>query len=93
MPTLIRLLLMLLVLAGLVFAGMIALAVFVDPGERDITVRIPARELTPANQPLDLNDLPAPVNVAPRVESSASSSSSSAEPDENGITTLSQGTE
>lgn len=91
MPTLIRLILFLLVLGGLVFAGMIALTMLVDPGERDITIRIPARDLAPASQPLDLNDLPAPVNVAPRASSSASPSS--AEPDANGITTLAPGTE
>jgi hypothetical protein len=66
MPTLIRLFLFLLFIAGLGFAGMIALTVMVDPGQKDITIKIPARELTPASQPIDLNNLPAPVNVAPK---------------------------
>ena len=43
MPTLIRLFLVLAVLAGLGFAGMFALTVMVDPGEKDITIKIPAR--------------------------------------------------
>ena len=70
MPTLIRLLIVLLVLSGLVFAGMIALTVMVDPGEKDITIKIPARELVPPSAPLDLSNLPAPVNVAPKDSSS-----------------------
>jgi hypothetical protein len=71
MPTLIRLFLVLAVLAGLGFAGMFALTVMVDPGEKDITIKIPARELVPADQSdiIDVNDLPAPVNVAPRPSS------------------------
>jgi hypothetical protein len=77
MPTLIRLFLVLAVLAGLGFAGMFALTVMVDPGEKDITIRIPARELVPADQPdiIDVNDLPAPVNVAPRPSSEEPASS------------------
>jgi hypothetical protein len=78
MPTLIRLFLFLLFIAGLGFAGMIALTVMVDPGQKDITIKIPARELTPASQPIDLNNLPAPVNVAPK-----ESSGPSAPPSEN----------
>ena len=65
MPSLIRLLIVLIVLAGLGFAGMIALTVMVDPGEKDITIKIPARELVPPTDlALDVNNLPAPVNVA-----------------------------
>lgn len=81
MPTLIRLFLVLVVLAGLGFAGMIALTVMVDPGEKDITIKIPARELVPPLEAdlLDVNDLPAPVNVAPRESSSEPASS---EPDD-----------
>lgn len=45
MPTLIRLIVALLFLAGLVFGGLFALIVFVDPGQKEITVKIPAREL------------------------------------------------
>jgi len=67
MPTLIRLFLVLVFLGGLGFAGMIALTVMVDPGEKDITVKIPARELIPADggDVIDVNDLPDPVNIAP----------------------------
>lgn len=81
MPTLIRLFLVLAVLAGLGFAGMIALTVMVDPGQKDITIKIPARELVPADgsDVIDVNDLPAPVNVAPR---SSEEPVSSAEPSE-----------
>ena len=77
MPTLIRLFIVLLVLAGLAFAGMIALTIMVDPGEKDITIKIPPRELVAPSQPLDVNNLPAPVNVAPK-DSSAESSASGA---------------
>ena len=68
MPTLIRLFIIILVLAGLGYGAMFALTVMVDPGEKDITIRIPARELLPSGEPgvIDLNDLPEPVNIAPR---------------------------
>jgi len=71
MPTLIRLVIVLAILAGLGFAGMVALTAMVDPGEKEVTVRIPARELVPpaASDSIDLDDLPAPVNVVPREES------------------------
>ena len=78
MPTLIRLFLVLVFLGGLGFAGMIALTVMVDPGERDITVKIPARELVPTGgggDVIDVNDLPDPVNIAPASSSEAPSSS------------------
>jgi hypothetical protein len=76
MPTLIRLFLVLVFLGGLGFAGMIALTMVVDPGERDITVKIPARELVPAGgggDVIDVNDLPDPVNIAPAPSSDAPS--------------------
>ena len=75
MPTLIRLFVVLVVLAGLGLAGMFALTVLVDPGEKDITIKIPARELVPADNPeiIDVNDLPAPVNVVSRSSSQPSS--------------------
>lgn len=92
MPTLIRLFLVLAVLAGLVFAGMIALTVMVDPGEKDITVKIPARELVPGGGSgtgaIDLNDLPAPVNVISRASSEPSSEEPAASPDEDGAETV-----
>ena len=86
MPTLVRLFVFLLIIAAIGFAGMLALTLMVDPGEKDITIKIPARELAQAqtNKPLDLNDLPAPVNVAPKDSSAASTvasaSASTAEP-------------
>lgn len=70
MPTLIRLIAMLIFLGGLVFAGMFALSATVDPGEREIRVRIPARDLMMTSEdgdPISLRDqLPAPtVTTAP----------------------------
>ena len=47
MPTLIRLVIALVFIAGLGYAALFALTVMVDPGEKDITVRVPARDLTP----------------------------------------------
>ena len=47
MPTLIRLLVILLVLAGLAYGGMLALVAMVKPPEELVTIRIPARELVP----------------------------------------------
>lgn len=47
MPTLIRLFVVLLVLAGLAFAGMIALIATVDPGVDEVRVRVPPRDLVP----------------------------------------------
>ena len=99
MPTLIRLLVVLVVLAGLVFAGMIALVVMVDPGEKDITLKIPPRELVPSSAPLDLSDLPAPVNVAPKDESSTVTSdlpsidTSDSAASESGVKTVDTGAE
>ncbi len=63
MPTLIRLLILLLVLAGLAFAGMIALTIMVDPGQKEVRVRIPSRDLgvEQTNDPLGLRTAPAPV--------------------------------
>lgn len=45
MPTLIRLVVALLFIGGLGYAGLYALTVVVDPGEEDIVTRIPARDL------------------------------------------------
>jgi hypothetical protein len=87
MPTVIRLFIVLIVLAVLGLAGMLALTIFVDPGEKDITVKIPARELAPpAPAPIDVNDLPAPVNVAPKDE--VSSSSSESQSDDSSVKTV-----
>lgn len=45
MPSLIRFLIVLLFLGGLVYAGMFALVTLVEPTPRDVSVRIPARDL------------------------------------------------
>jgi len=45
MPTLIRLLVVLVILGGLVYGGMVALVAAVSPREKDVTIRIPTREL------------------------------------------------
>lgn len=51
MPTLIRLIITLLFLAGLVYAGMFALVVYVQPTQKEQTIRIPARELLGGGAP------------------------------------------
>jgi hypothetical protein len=45
MPSLIRLVITLLFLAGLVYAGMFALVTFVEPTPKEVSQRIPTREL------------------------------------------------
>jgi hypothetical protein len=71
---------------------MFALTMFVDPGEKDITIKIPARELVPAAGPdiIDVNDLPAPVNVVSRASSaeSAPSEAAPAEGESSGVETV-----
>ncbi len=54
MPTLIRLIVILLVLGGLAYGAMFALVVTVTPKDKDVTIRIPARDLVPttARDPL-----------------------------------------
>jgi hypothetical protein len=47
MPSLIRFLTILAVLAGLVYAGMFALVTLVEPRKGEMTVRIPAERLNP----------------------------------------------
>ena len=47
MPTLFRFLATLAILGGLVFAGMFALATFVEPIPREMSVTIPASKLQP----------------------------------------------
>lgn len=54
MPSLIRLVIILLFLAGLVYAGMFALVTFVEPTPKEVSQRIPTRELlgeTEASRP------------------------------------------
>ena len=45
MPTLFRLLIVIAFLAGLIYAGMFALVSFVEPSQKDVTFKIPTREL------------------------------------------------
>ena len=51
MPTLIRLIITLLFLAGLVYAGMFALVAFVEPTPKQVSIRIPQRDLLSGGQP------------------------------------------
>ena len=48
MPSLIRFIVTLAVLAGLAYAGMWALATFVEPGSREMKVRVPQERLRPS---------------------------------------------
>lgn len=50
MPTLIRLVITLLFLAGLVYGGMIALVAYVQPKQKEVTVRIPTTELLKSSE-------------------------------------------
>lgn len=50
MPTLIRLIVVLLVLVGIGYGAMFALVMTVHPGDKDVTIRIPARDLVPNQQ-------------------------------------------
>ncbi len=50
MPTLIRLIVILLVLVGLGYGAMFALVAIVQPRDKDVTIRIPARDLVPSTQ-------------------------------------------
>lgn len=51
MPTLFRLLISLLFLGGLAYAGMIALVAFVEPTPKEVTIRIPQRDLLGGGAP------------------------------------------
>lgn len=51
MPTLIRLIIILLFLAGLVYGGMIALVAYVQPNPKETTIRIPQRDLLGGGEP------------------------------------------
>ena len=51
MPTLFRLLITLLFLVGLVYAGMVALIAFVEPTPKEVVIRIPSRDLLAGGQP------------------------------------------
>lgn len=105
MPTLIRLLVVLLVLAGIVFGAMFALVATVNPRDKQVTIRIPARELVPsaANDPLVRREIdtsrPTTPVAAPAAETPAVPAAAPADaPADNGenqgdVVTVEQGTE
>jgi hypothetical protein len=94
MPTLIRLIVLLAVLAGLAYGGMFALVMVVDPGEKDITVRIPTRDLVaaPTREPLVRREIDTSrtVESAPPLEA-APVEPAPAEPEDGDVQTLSPG--
>ncbi|MEX0627361.1 MAG: histidine kinase [Cucumibacter sp.] len=45
MPTLIRFVVLLAFIAALIYGSMIALTIFVEPNQREMSERIPARDL------------------------------------------------
>jgi hypothetical protein len=47
MPSLIRLLVVLALIAGVIYGGMAALVMLVEPNQREMTVRIPNERLQP----------------------------------------------
>jgi hypothetical protein len=47
MPTLFRFVVTLAVLAGIVYGAMVALVMFVEPKQAELSVRIPAERLNP----------------------------------------------
>ena len=65
MPTLIRLIITLLFLAGLVYAGMIALIAYVEPTPKEVLIRIPTRDLLSGGQPA------LPVTATPETDQAA----------------------
>ncbi|WEK06863.1 MAG: histidine kinase [Candidatus Devosia phytovorans] len=65
MPTLIRLIITLLFLAGLVYAGMVALIAYVEPTPKEVTIRIPTNDLLNGGQrPLPGTEAPPAQNPA-----------------------------
>jgi hypothetical protein len=109
MPTLIRLLVILLVLAGLVYGAMFALVAMVKPADEEITIRIPARDLVPApnrapivQREIDTSrtaDSPPPADPAaapaaePAAVDPATQEAGDAAPEDGSIVTLSPGIE
>lgn len=66
MPTLFRLLVTVLFLGGLAYAGMFALVAFVDPEPKSVSIRIPTRDLLGEPDPARPSALPTPtVTSAP----------------------------
>lgn len=48
MPSLFRFLFLCAVIAGSVYGTMVALVTFVEPSEREVTIRIPSERVNPA---------------------------------------------
>lgn len=104
MPTLIRLFVILLVLAGLGYGAMFGLVAAVTPKQKDVTIRIPARELVagPERDPLvkrEINttrkpDAPADMTPAVAVDGPAADVPADATaPNEGDVVTKVQGVE
>jgi hypothetical protein len=99
MPTLIRLLVLLLVLAGVAYGAMFALVALVDPGEKEVSIRIPSRNLLPAPErdPLVRREIDTSRAVEPTVAepeaAPAAPAAGEASAEEDGVVTLSPGTE
>jgi hypothetical protein len=47
MPTLLKLLVVLALIAGVIYGGMLALIIMVEPDQREMTVRVPSERLQP----------------------------------------------
>ncbi|WP_417307708.1 hypothetical protein [Devosia sp.] len=98
MPTLIRLFIVLLVLAGLAYGAMVALVATVEPREKLETIRIPTRELVPqpSRDPLVRREIdtsrtapePTPAPAAQPIPPADTSAA-----DEEGVVTLQPGIE
>jgi hypothetical protein len=65
MPTLIRLVITLLFLVGLVYAGMFALVSYVQPTPKEVTIRIPSRDLLGGGAPALPGSTAAPAPAEP----------------------------
>ena len=70
MPSLIRLIILLLFLAGLAYGAMFALVALVQPGQKEITVRVPTRDLLgdPGRVPVGGEEEDAPEPEGPVAE-------------------------
>lgn len=62
MPTLFRFLFTIGIIVGIVYSGLLALVFFVEPREREVTIRIPSERLNPS---------PAPASTPPSTPASA----------------------
>ena len=97
MPTLIRLIVILLVFGGIGYGAMFALTVFVEPREKDVTIRIPARDLVPEVQrdPLVRREIDTTrtTTPAPAAEPEPAPTPQGEPAGEDGVVTLQPGTE